>query len=227
MSDISSNISTIRRQLSPSVKLVAVSKTRPVTDILEAYSAGQKYFGENRVQELLGKKDQVPPDIEWHLIGHLQSNKVKYIVPFISMIQSVDSDKLLNIINNEASGINREVSCLLQIHIASEDTKFGFSMEELTDSLNKRAPEQLHHVRICGVMGMASYTPDINLVNKEFSYLKDCFNDLKNRYFSTSDHFREISMGMSGDYKLALEAGSTMVRIGSLIFGERIKPQSK
>ena len=225
MSEISSNISLIRGQLPPAVKLIAVSKTRPAGDILEAYSSGQKYFGENRVQELLGKKDQVPSDIEWHLIGHLQSNKVKYIVPFISMIQSVDSFKLLSIINNEASAIKREVSCLLQIHIASEETKFGFSMEELTDAFNKRVPEQLNHVRICGVMGMASFTTDNNQVKKEFSYLKGCFNDLKNRYFSTTNHFREISMGMSGDYNLALEEGTTMVRIGSLIFGERIKLQ--
>ena len=227
MSEIASNISLIRGQLPPAVKLIAVSKTRPVRDILEAYSAGQKYFGENRVQELLPKKDQLPSDIEWHLIGHLQSNKVKYIVPFISMIQSVDSYKLLSIINNEASGIKRVVNCLLQIHIASEETKFGFSMKELTDALNNTTPGQLSHVRICGVMGMATYTTDINQVKKEFSYLKDCFNDLKNRYFSTADHFREISMGMSGDYKTALEAGSTIVRIGSLIFGERINPQSK
>jgi len=217
----------IRGQLPPAVRLVAVSKTRPVSDILEAYSAGQKYFGENRVQELLLKKDLLPSDIEWHLIGHLQSNKVKYIVPFISMIQSVDSYKLLSIINNEASAIKRVVSCLLQIHIASEETKFGFSMEELTDALNRIAPEQFNHVSICGVMGMASYTTDNNQVKKEFRYLRDCFNDLKNRYFISSNHFREISMGMSGDYNLAIEEGSTMVRIGSLIFGERIKLQSK
>lgn len=226
MSDIATNILLIKGQLPPAVRLVAVSKNKPVKDILEAYSAGQRCFGENRVQELLGKKDHVPRDVEWHLIGHLQTNKVKYIVPFISMIQSVDSYKLLSLINNEASKINRVVNCLLQVHIAAEDTKFGFSMGELTDAIENIGLVQLNSVRICGVMGMATYTADNDQVKREFRYLKDCFDILKNRYFYTENHFRDISMGMSGDYQIAIEAGSTMVRIGSLVFGERIKLQS-
>jgi pyridoxal phosphate enzyme (YggS family) len=221
VSDIASNLSLIREQLPPGTKLIAVSKTRPVRDILEAYEAGQKYFGENRVQELLGKKDLVPWDVEWHQIGHLQSNKVKYIVPFISMIQSIDSYKLLSIVNSEASRINRVIKCLLQLHIASEETKFGFSMEELSDALGENDFKQMNNVRICGVMGMATFTTDYEQVKQEFCYLKECFNVLKNRYFYNQNHFREISMGMSGDYKIAIEAGSTMIRIGSLVFGER------
>jgi len=225
VSDTATNISLIRGQLPHAVKLVAVSKTKPVRDMLDAYSAGQRCFGENRVQELLNKKDHVPWDVEWHLIGHLQSNKVKFIVPFISMIQSVDSYKLLNLINNEASKINRVVNCLLQIHIASEETKFGFNMEEITDTFWNSEFVKMNSVRICGVMGMATYTTDYDQVKREFTYLKECFNILKNKYFSTGNHFREISMGMSGDYKIAIEAGSTMVRIGSLVFGDRIKLQ--
>ena len=223
MSDIASNITMIKGQIPPVVKLIALSKTRPVSDILEAYSAGQRFFGENRVQELLAKKDHVPSDIEWHLIGHLQSNKVKYIVPFIGMIQSVDSYRLLTIINSEASKINRVVNCLLQIHIASEDTKFGFSMEELAEASGKIEAAMMNFVRICGVMGMATYTTDSDQVKSEFTYLHECYNILKNKYFNNMSHFREISMGMSGDYKTAIEAGSTMIRIGSLVFGERNK----
>lgn len=208
------------------MKLVAVSKTKPVGDILEAYNAGQRCFGENRVQELLSKKDLLPRDVEWHLIGHLQSNKVKYLVPFVSMIQSVDSYKLLSVINNEANSISRVVSCLLQIHIATEETKYGFSMPELTHAIENNDFTQMKSVRICGVMGMATFTEDFNQVKVEFNYLKECFDILKRKYFNSDNHFREISMGMSGDYQIAVESGSTMVRIGSLIFGERIKPKS-
>jgi len=221
MSDIAANISRIKDELPQSVKLIAVSKTKPAEDILEAYNSGQKLFGENRVQELLGKKDLLPEDIEWHLIGHLQSNKVKYIVPFISMIQSVDSYRLLTVINNEASKIRRIVNCLLQIHIASEETKFGFSMDELKEMFDNEDFSKMESIRICGVMGMATFTDDYNLVKHEFDYLKSCFDSLRLKYFSTGRHFTEISMGMSGDYKIALEAGSTMVRIGSLLFGSR------
>jgi PLP dependent protein len=223
MTDIASNISSIRKELTPSVKLIAVSKTKPVQDILEAYNTGQRLFGENRVQELLSKKDQLPTDIEWHLIGHLQSNKVKYIVPFISMIQSVDSYKLLTVIDAEASKLNRVVNCLLQIHIAAEETKFGFSMNELTEMLDNQDPDKMNSARICGVMGMATFTDDYNQVKEEFNYLKRCFDFLKSKYFSSIKHFTEISMGMSGDYRIALEAGTTMVRIGSLVFGSRSK----
>ena len=203
------------------VKLVAVSKTKPVSDIIEAYNAGQRYFGENRVQELLNKKDLLPNDIEWHLIGHLQSNKVKYIVPFISMIQSVDSYKLLITINSEALKIGRVVDCLLQIHIATEETKFGFSMHELYENLQSENVLNLRNVRICGVMGMATFTSDTDQVKKEFANLRECFHSLKDSYFRSGIYFKEISMGMSGDYEIALKEGSTMIRIGSLNFRQR------
>ena len=220
MTDISSNIKRIKSQLPLTVKLVAVSKTKPVSDIMFAYNAGQRCFGENRVPELLNKKDLLPKDIEWHFIGHLQSNKVKSLVPFVNMIQSVDSFKLLQFINNEALKIGKTVDCLLQIHIATEETKFGFSMQELTDGFNADILN-LHNVRICGVMGMATFTSDAEKIRSEFVYLHDCFHSLKENYFMSDIHFIEISMGMSGDYELAVKEGSSMVRIGSLIFGER------
>lgn len=221
MTDIVNNIVILKSQLPSSVSLVAVSKTKPVGDIEKAYNAGQRIFGENRVQEILNKKDLLPSDIQWHLIGHLQTNKVKFVVPFISMIQSVDSLKLLLLINSEAKKINRVIDCLLQIHIASEETKFGFSMCDLSESLHSEDVTYLKNVRVCGVMGMATFTPDKDQVKKEFSYLKKCFRSLKDNYFSYNEDFKHISMGMSGDYKAAIEEGSTMVRIGSLIFGER------
>ena len=221
MSFITENIFTLKHQLPSSVKLVAVSKTKPAADIILAYNTGQRSFGENRVQEILNKKDLLPKDIEWHLIGHLQSNKVKYIVPFISMIQSIDSYTLLNVVNSEALKVGRIVDCLLQIHIAAEETKFGFSMKELCENLQSGDMLNLRNVRICGVMGMASFTSDTDQVKKEFRYLKDCFHLLKNSYFETASDFKEISMGMSGDYRIAIEVGSTMVRIGTSIFGER------
>lgn len=221
MVDIALNILSLRQQIPHSVKLVAVSKTKPVSDILHAYDAGQKCFGENRVQELLKKKDLLPADIEWHLIGHLQSNKVKHIVPFINMIQSVDSLKLLKVIDSESSGVHRIVDCLLQIHIALEDTKFGFSMAEVHDMLQSEDYRKINSVRICGVMGMATFTTDHSRIRKEFRYLSGCFNELKERYFRDEKSFKEISMGMSGDFKIAISEGSTIVRIGNLIFGER------
>jgi pyridoxal phosphate enzyme (YggS family) len=221
MPDIGGNLSYLKSQLPSNIKLIAVSKTKPVSDIMQAYNSGQRFFGENRVQELLNKKDLLPKDIEWHLIGHLQSNKVKFIVPFISMIQSVDTYKLLININTEATKIGRLVDCLLQIHIASEETKFGFSMNELHDNLQSGNVLDLKNVRICGVMGMATFTSDNEQVKKEFRYMIDGFYSLKEKYFRSNDSFKEISMGMSGDYKIAVQEGSTMVRIGSLIFGER------
>jgi pyridoxal phosphate enzyme (YggS family) len=221
MSVISDNINQLKSQLPSTVRLVAVSKTKPAGDIIKAYNSGQRYFGENRVQELLNKKDPLPGDIEWHLIGHLQSNKVKYIVPFITMIQSIDSYKLLVNVNSEAQKINRVVDCLLQIHIATEDTKFGFSMNDLCENLKSCDISGLRNIRICGVMGMATFTSDTNQVKKEFRYLRDCFQSLKDSYFKSESYFKEISMGMSGDYELAVQEGSTMIRIGSLIFGER------
>jgi pyridoxal phosphate enzyme (YggS family) len=221
MSDIARNLSHIRSQLPSTVKLVAVSKTKPASDIIEAYNVGQRLFGENRFQELLNKKDLLPSDIEWHFIGHLQSNKVKYIVPFIGMIQSVDSQRLLVTINSEALRNGRVIDCLLQIHIATEESKSGFSMQDLNENLQSENILNLRNVRICGVMGMATFTSDINMVKKEFGYLRDCFHSLKDRYFKSNTYFAEISMGMSGDYQVAVSEGSTMVRIGSLIFGER------
>jgi PLP dependent protein len=225
MSTIAENISTIKDQLPSTVKLVAVSKMKPVSDIMTAYNAGQRIFGENRVQEILNKKDLLPSDIEWHLIGHLQTNKVKFIIPFISLIHSIDSYKLLVTVNAEALKINRIVDCLLQIHIAAEETKFGFSMDELNDDLQSVVFRECGNIRICGVMGMATFTDNSALIRSEFGYLRECFHSLKETYFKSSICFTEISMGMSGDYRLALLEGSTMVRIGSLIFGERNKIQ--
>jgi pyridoxal phosphate enzyme (YggS family) len=223
VSEIASNISVIKSEIGPEVRLVAVSKTKPVRDIIDAYDAGQRLFGENRVQELLNKKDQVPWDVEWHLIGHLQTNKVRFVVPFISMIESVDSIKLLNTINAEAMKINRTINCLLQIHIAEEETKYGFSHDELKEAGKNGIFNTLDHIRLCGVMGMATFSDNNDQVRKEFAFLRQCFLSLKKDFFGNSLHFREISMGMSGDYRIAVEEGSTMVRIGSLIFGERLK----
>jgi PLP dependent protein len=221
MSDIAGNLNYIKSRIPASVKLVAVSKTRTVSEILDAYNCGQRCFGENRVQEIMNKRDLLPKDIEWHLIGHLQSNKVKFIVPFISMIQSIDSYKLLSVVNSEALKINRVVDCLLQIYIASEETKFGFSMDELTAALQSAEFKNLNNIRVCGVMGMASFTSDKEQVMMEFLNLTECFNSLADNYFRQNPHFKEISMGMSGDYEIAVKAGSTIIRVGSKIFGER------
>ena len=223
MNSIPENINRIKSEISESVMLVAVSKTRASGDIMDAYNCGQRCFGENRVQEIIAKKDQLPSDIEWHLIGHLQSNKVRFVVPFISMIQSVDSFRLLKTINIESSKINRVVDCLFQVHIASEETKFGFNIAELNEMLESPEFSDLKYVRICGLMGMATFTSDKNQVADEFATLRRCFKSLKDRYFSDNAFFREISMGMSDDYKIALLEGTTIVRIGSLIFGERTK----
>lgn len=221
MSAISENIESLRRDLPAEVKLVAVSKTKPVSDILEAYNAGQKIFGENRAVEMASKKDQLPSDISWHMIGHLQTNKVRNIISFVSLVHSVDSFRLLKAINAEARRANRVVDCLLQFHIANEETKFGFSIDEAGDMIGSEDFSALDAVRICGIMGMATYTDDVNLVRSEFRTLGSYFNILKERYFKESPAFSEISMGMSGDFRIAIEEGSTMVRIGSLIFGER------
>ena len=221
MSDIAANIISLKKVMPPSVRLVAVSKTRPVSDIMEAYRAGQRCFGENRVQEILNKKDNLPPDIEWHLIGHLQRNKVKLIVPFVTMIQSVDSLKLLSAIDTEASKINRIVDILLQVYIACEETKFGFSMEEIEELMLSPDLKGFKFIRICGLMGMATFTSDTTQVQMEFRSLAELFNELKKKYFYSDESFREISMGMSGDYEIAIQEGSTLIRVGSLIFGER------
>ncbi len=218
---IAENLQRIRAELPKGVLLVAVSKTKPVEDILEAYRAGQRDFGENKVQEMVTKKDQLPADIRWHMIGHLQTNKVKYIVPFVHLIHSVDSLKLLRTVDKEARKVNKVQDVLLEIHIAKEPSKFGFVFEDLLALLREGAWRELTHVRICGVMGMATFTDDREQVRSEFRYLHECFDRLQQEFFSETTHFREISMGMSGDYPIAVEEGSTIVRIGTLIFGER------
>jgi len=222
MSDIATNIISLKKEIPPSVKLVAVSKTKPVNDILEAYSTGHRIFGENRVQELLSKKDLLPADIDWHLIGHLQSNKVRYVVPFVNMIHSIDSFRLLNAVNDEAQKIDRIISCLLQFHIAMEETKFGFDLDEVNDMIGSERFSQLTHLKISGVMGMATFTDNENQIREEFRKLSGYFKMLKKSYFAEKEDFREISMGMSGDYRIAIEEGSTMIRIGSIIFGDRL-----
>lgn len=221
MSGITSNIIKLKHLIPPYLKLVAVSKTKPVSDIMEVYNTGHRIFGENRVQELLLKKELLPRDIDWHLIGHLQSNKVKYIVPFIRMIHSVDSFRLLRIIDAEASKSGRKVDCLLQFHIAKEETKFGFSPEEVAGMIESAEFRLMNSIRLCGVMGMATYTDNEEQVRAEFRFLTQCFKNLKEKYFLADEAFAEISMGMSDDYKIAIEEGSTIIRIGSLIFGER------
>ena len=201
--------------------LIAVSKTKPAETIQEAYEAGQRVFGENKVQELTGKYDALPKDIEWHMIGHLQSNKIKFIAPFISLIHSVDSFKLLEEINKQALKSNRVIPCLLQIHIAEEETKFGFSEEEVFDLFKTDSFNQLNNIRIAGLMGMATFTDNPEQVRKEFRSLKSIFEKLKSSSLPKQVEMKELSMGMSGDYKIAIEEGSTMVRVGSAIFGGR------
>jgi len=218
---IAENILKVKSELGDSAKLVAVSKTKPVEDLMEAYNAGQRLFGENKVQELVGKNDTLPNDIQWHYIGHLQTNKVKYLAPFVSVIHAVDSLKLLKTINKEAKKNNRVIECFLQFHIAEEDTKFGLDEQDAEAILNAEAFKTFENIRIAGVMGMATYTSDKEQVRAEFKKLKSIFDSIKSKYFSNADSFKEISMGMSGDYKLAVEEGSTIVRVGSLIFGAR------
>lgn len=199
-------------------QLVAVSKTRTTEQILEMYQVGQKVFGENRVQELLEKHDKLPSDIQWHLIGHLQSNKVKYIAPFVSMIHSVDSLNLLEEINKQANKNARIIDCLLQFHIAEETTKYGLDIDEASTLLKSDSFAKLENINIVGVMGMATFTDNEKQIAQEFKNLKSIFAQLKNDFFSEKETFKEISMGMSSDFEIALKEGSTMVRVGSLIF---------
>jgi len=218
---IAEHLTEILNLLPENVKLVAVSKTKPNEDIMEAYQTGHRIFGENKVQELVAKYESLPKDIEWHMIGHLQRNKVKYIAPFVSLIHGVDSFRLLKAIDKEGRKQERVLRVLLQFHIAEEETKFGLDMEEAEEMLNSEEFKNLQFVRIDGVMGMATFTDDIDQVRREFKSLSTIFEHLKKTYFTDASNFTEISMGMSGDYKLAVEEGSTMVRIGSNIFGER------
>jgi len=221
MGEIAENISRLREMIPGDVTVVAVSKTKPVEAILEAYNTGQRIFGENRVQEMVDKQPVLPADIEWHMIGHLQRNKVKFIAPFVSMIHSADSLRLVNTINSEAARAGRIIKCLLQFHIALEETKFGLDLEEASGIITEYLNGDLKYVEICGVMGMATYTNNENQIRNEFRMLKAIFKTLKNEYFSGSKEFREISMGMSDDYLLAVEEGSTLIRVGSKIFGAR------
>ncbi len=219
---IKNNINLLQRELSDKkCKLIAVSKTQPTDKIMEAYAAGQRIFGENKARELESKWNELPKDIEWHMIGHLQTNKVKYIAPFVSLIHSVDSKKLLEEINKQGNKTNRVIPCLLQVHIASEDSKFGLKYEELLTLLE--TVNDYPFVKVTGLMGMATLTDDESIIRKEFAQLKQHFDDLKNRKFSKNIEMKELSMGMSSDYNIAVELGSTMVRVGTAIFGDRIK----
>lgn len=219
---IAANISAIKGETErANVRLIAVSKTKTVEDVMEAYAAGQRVFGENLVQELVDKYEKLPKDIEWHVIGHLQTNKVKQIAPFIKLIQSVDSLKLLQEINKQALKNKKVIDCLLQIYIADEDTKFGLDFDEAIDLLRSEEFSELKNIRITGIMGIATNTENPKLIREEFYELKTLFKGLKETYFKNVDSFKEISMGMSSDYKIAIEQGSTMIRLGSTLFGKR------
>ncbi|RYE30622.1 MAG: YggS family pyridoxal phosphate-dependent enzyme [Sphingobacteriaceae bacterium] len=225
---IADNIRNLKKEIGDDdVKLIAVSKTKPAAVLMEAYDAGQRVFGENNVQELVEKQEQLPKDIEWHLIGHLQTNKVKYIAPFISLIHSVDSLKLLQEIDKQATKNKRVIDCLLQIYIADEETKFGLGFDEAIELLRSEEFSTLKNVRIIGLMGIATNTENSKQLKDEFYELHTFFDGVKLSYFRKEDSFKELSIGMSGDYKIAIEEGSTMVRVGSLIFGQRVIPHWK
>ena len=218
---VKENLETVRKTIPSEVLLVAVSKTKPVEYLQEAYDAGQRVFGENHALEMRDKHEVLPKDINWHFIGHLQTNKIKYIVQYVQLIHSIDTFNLLQAVNKEAVKHERVVDCLLQFHIAEEETKIGLSMDEAEEILNSDIFKTMKNVRICGVMGMATNTDNMTQVRKEFHHLKEIFNTLKTKYFADCEWFKEISMGMSHDYPIAIEEGSTMVRVGSKIFGER------
>ena len=219
---VKENLEKVRKTIPSGVLLVAVSKTKPVEDVQEAYDAGQRVFGENHALEMRDKHEVLPKDIDWHFIGHLQTNKIKYIISYVKLIHSIDTFNLLQAVNKEAVKHNVVVDCLLQFHIAEEETKFGLNMEEAEEILNSAEFKAMQNVRICGVMGMATNTDDMAQVRKEFKHLKEIFTTLKSKYFADCEWFKEISMGMSHDYPIAIEEGSTMVRVGSKIFGERV-----
>lgn len=219
---IAQNLTQIKSQLPANVTLVAVSKTKPVADLMEAYTAGQRIFGENKIQEMTEKWEQMPKDIEWHMIGHVQTNKVKFMAEYVSLIHGVDSLKLLQEINKQAKKHNRVIDCLLQIHIAEEKTKFGLDEEELNEILKQvqHDKNEFENIRIVGLMGMATFTENQNQIEKEFNHLKSIFDKL-NKLSIINYQLSILSIGMSGDYQLAISCGSTMVRIGSSIFGTR------
>lgn len=218
---IAENLKTLRDELPKEVTLIAVSKTKPIELLKEAYQAGQRQFGENKAQEMALKAPQLPNDVEWHFIGHLQTNKVKMIAPVVHTIHSIDSLKLLTEINREAAKAGRTIRCLLQFHIATEETKFGLDEIEAHDLMRQTLASGFKNVIVAGVMGMATYTDNHETIRTEFEHLHKIFKTLKSTYFAADDRFKEISMGMSGDYKMALEQGSTCIRIGTAIFGER------
>ena len=218
---VAERLQTVRKKVPAHVTLVAVSKTKPDEVILEAYQAGHRDFGENKVQDLAAKQERLPADIRWHMIGHLQSNKVKYLAPFVHMLHGVDSLKLLGVIDREAEKNKRIIDCLFQVRIALEETKFGLTEEELMQLSGSEAFRDMDHVRIRGLMGMATYTENSNQIREEFRHLKRIFDKLKDAQFKDQDSFDQLSCGMSGDYALAIEEGSNLVRIGSLIFGPR------
>ena len=219
---IPQNIQFIREHIPPYVRLVCVSKFNPNESIIAAYETGERIFGESKVQELCGKYETLPQDIIWHFIGHLQTNKIKYIVPFVSLIYGVDSYKLLFEIDKQAAKIGKTVDCLLQVHIAKEETKFGFSRNELLEAMEVGEWKNLKNIRICGLMGMATYTDNREQIRTEFRGLKMIFDEVKADYFATETSFCELSMGMSDDFLIAIEEGGTLVRVGSSIFGSRI-----
>lgn len=215
--DIEGNIKKFKSEIPDDVALVAVSKTKPNEDLLEAYHAGQRIFGENKIQEMTDKWEALPKDIEWHMIGHVQTNKVKYMAPYVSLIHAVDKLKLLKEVNKRAKQNDREIRCLLQLKIAEEDSKFGMSKEDLTHLLLDEGVSKFEHVKIVGLMGMATFTDDEDQIEREFAYLKETFDELKQEH----KQLQILSMGMSGDYKLGIKHDSNMIRIGSAIFGER------
>lgn len=215
--DISENIKKYKAELPENVKLVAISKTKPNEDLMEAYNAGQRILGENKIQEMTDKWEELPKDIEWHMVGHVQRNKVKYMAPFVSLIHAVDSLKLLKEINKRAKQNERSINCLLQIKIADEDSKFGITSEEAREILNSEAYSKMENVEVIGLMGMATFTDNEDQIRSEFKYLKSVFDKFRDEH----PDLQELSMGMSGDYQIAVDCGSTMVRIGSSIFGAR------
>lgn len=219
---IGSKIADIKAELTDGCRLVAVSKYHPVEALQEAYDAGQRIFGESHVQELMVKEEALPKDIEWHFIGHLQTNKVKYIAPFVSLIHAVDTMKLLREIDKQGAKVGRTIDCLLQMHIAQEETKYGFAPDELKAMLKDDEWRSMHNVRIVGLMCMATNTDDEAQIRSEFAYAHSIYEEVKEQYFKSEPSFTELSMGMSGDYALAMEEGSTMIRVGSKIFGERV-----
>jgi pyridoxal phosphate enzyme (YggS family) len=217
---IAENLLSIKNNLPEHVALVAVSKTKPIEDLMKAYDAGQRIFGENKIQEMEGKWEQMPKDIQWHMIGHVQTNKVKFMAPFVSLIHGVDSFKLLKEVNKQALKNDRIIDCLLQMHIAEEETKFGLDDNELNSILASSTFREMKNIRITGLMGMATFTDNQDQVKKEFSHLKSIYDKLQSQKIENCQ-LNTLSMGMSGDYKLAIECGTTMVRIGSSIFGTR------